>query len=192
MSAQGGCLLGGWSPAPLSPHLALYRVLRPHEPRLSAQGLGSGPIPQGSSKMGKQQETLQFKGLENQRAVGIFSHHGQFYTPDPTSQLSAQITGLGAREHGRGGEGGAGKAEVLEAPLATPGLKHSARSFLPDGDGASERELLAFLAQPQALPSHQQVLLEASRCVPPSTGWLPISRRTGWVRVRCLPSPQQS
>lgn len=191
MSAQGGCLLGGWSPATLSPHLALYRVLRPHEPRLSAQGLGSGPIPQGRSKMGKKQETLQFKGLENQRVVGISSHHGQFYTPDPPSQLRAQITGLGARELGWGGEGGAGKAEVLEAPPAPRGLKHSARSFLPDGDGASERELLSFLAQPQALPSHQQVLLEASR-VPPSTGGLPISRRTGWVRVRCLPSPQQS
>lgn len=56
--------------------------------------------------MGKKQETLQFKGLENQRVVGIFSHHGQFYTPDPTSQLSSQITGLGAREHGWRGEGG--------------------------------------------------------------------------------------
>lgn len=60
--------------------------------------------------MGKQQETLQFKGLENQRVVGIFSHHGQFYTPDPTSQLSAQITGLGARAWlGRWGGGGQGR-----------------------------------------------------------------------------------
>lgn len=46
------------------------------------------------------------------------------------------------------GEGGTGeaKAEGLETRLATWGLKHSARSFLPEGDGASERELLSFPA----------------------------------------------
>lgn len=80
--------------------------------------------------MGKKQETLQFKGLENQRVVGISSHHGQFYTPDPTSQLSAQITGLGAREHGWGGGGGGGQGRGFRGSPGHPGTQAFSQVFL--------------------------------------------------------------
>lgn len=76
--------------------------------------------------------------------VASSSHHGHCYTPN---LLSAQIAGSGGQEAQLGR---AGKAEVLEAPLATPGLQRSAMSFLPGEDGASVRELLSFPVQPQA------------------------------------------
>lgn len=77
--------------------------------------------------------------------MGIFSHHGHFYTSDPNFPAKHSDYRECGWEVGEGGTEEA-KAEGLETRLATGGLKHSARSFLPEGNGASERELLSFPA----------------------------------------------
>lgn len=135
---------------------------------------------QGSSKMGKKQKTLQFKCLENQRVVEIFSHHDHLYAPNPNfpaKRTDRRLWGQEAPLERTGIQAG-----VLEASLATQGLKQGLRPFLPAGDGAA---LLSSAAS--GPPPRQQLSLEGSCCVPPSTTWLPISWKTGWVEPNASP-----
>lgn len=111
--------------------------------------------------MGKKQKTLQFKCLENQRVVEIFSHHDHLYAPNPNfpaKRTDRRLWGQEAPLERTGIQAG-----VLEASLATQGLKQGLRPFLPAGDGAA---LLSSAAS--GPPPRQQLSLEGS----PSPGKL--------------------
>lgn len=142
--------------------------------------LGKRPYVPGELQDGKKQKTLQFKC---QRVVEIFSHHDHFYAPNPNFPAKRTDCRLWGQEAPLERVGT--KAGVLEAPLATQCLKQGLRPFLPAGDGALgscspfQRSLRP--------PTSQQLPLEGSRCVPPSTIWLPISQKTGWVEPDASP-----
>lgn len=98
----------------------------------------------------------------------------------PTSLLSIQITGSVA---GRWGRGARKRPRLRVWRLAWPPGDSSIQpglSYLREMEPQSG-SCCPFQHSLRLPPSHRQVPLGASRCVPPSTGWLPISRRTGWV-----------
>lgn len=127
--------------------------------------------------MGTKRESPQFKWPDNQRAEGVYSHHPYFHSPSPTFPAKHQVHHWGAR------------TGLSGASLASPELKHLARraqSFLPEGNGASRKELLPFPAQPQAPPPLQQVQLEASPLRTP-THWLAPHIPESWVGLSLMP-----
>lgn len=165
-------------------HLALCGVPSLREPRLPAQCLGSGHMSQGSSKMGKSRRLYNSSAWRSRgswKFLAILTVSMPQTLTSPDCRLWSQEAPL---------ERVGTKAGVLEAPLATQGLKQGLRPFLPAGNGASGSALLSSAAS--GPPPHQQLPLEGSRCVPQSIHYLAPHLPENWVgRARCLPSPQQ-
>lgn len=116
---------------PQAHHGALCGVPSLREPRLPAQCLGSGHMSQGSSKMGKSRRLYNSSAWRSRgswKFLAILTVSMPQTLTSPDCRLWSQEAPL---------ERVGTKAGVLEAPLATQGLKQGLRPFLPAGNGAS-------------------------------------------------------
>lgn len=167
-------MLGGWP---------FIESQDPRSQGFQPQCLGRGNMPQGSSKVGKKagdynSSAWRTRGWWDVLATMVIS------TPQTLAfLLSAQVTGLGTREHDWGG-GGAGGTRLRFWRLLW--LKPSAKPFLPEGDGSSEWELLSFPAQPQAPPNSLAGAIRGlSLCTP--IHWLAPHLSENWVGLSLMP-----
>lgn len=136
---------------------------------------------QGSSKMGKSRR------LYNSSARGWWEFLAIMTISMPqslTSLLSAQTAdSVGARKH-HWREWGP-RLGFWRLPLPpSVSSRVSGLSYLQAMEPWGAALLSNAASGP---PPHQQLPLEGSRCVPPSTIWLPISQKTGWVEPDASP-----